>query len=93
MQKLYVYVDETGQDTEGRFFLVAVVTSDKEHKDALEQKLELIEQSSKKGKRKWEGTRWERKIAYLEQVLTIPNFSFKKKSLIKRNTKEFIPLA
>lgn len=27
-QKLYCYVDETGQDTEGRLFLVSVVVTD-----------------------------------------------------------------
>ena len=92
MQKLYLYVDETGQDTEGRFFLVAVVTSDKEHKDILEQKLELIEQSSRKGKRKWERTRWERKIAYLQQVLTLQELRESIFYAIYHNSKDYTPL-
>jgi len=52
MQKLYCYVDETGQDTKGRLFLVAVVVlvSDREN---LRSKLRKAEQISGKGIKKW----------------------------------------
>ncbi len=40
--KFYCYVDETGQDTAGRFFLVSVVLIDSGKKDELENQLEEI---------------------------------------------------
>src|SRR5689334_8006427 len=44
MQKLYAYVDESGQDTEGERFYVAVVVID-EVRDELERQLLILEQS------------------------------------------------
>jgi hypothetical protein len=35
MQKLYCYVDETGQDTGGQIFIVAVVVTGEERDDLL----------------------------------------------------------
>jgi len=60
--KLYCYIDETGQDTLGAFFIVAiVVTDDQQHE--LEKSLEAIEQSV--GKRtKWMKTRDKVRAAY-----------------------------
>ncbi|HIE27959.1 TPA: hypothetical protein EYP66_11795 [Candidatus Poribacteria bacterium] len=66
MQKLYAYVDETGQNTLGSYFLVAVITTEKEQRDALEEQMEKIERESRKGKRKWIRTHPQRKVAYLE---------------------------
>jgi len=48
MQKLYCYVDETGQDTKGRLFLVSVVIPGKE-RESIKEKLETIEKKSRKG--------------------------------------------
>jgi hypothetical protein len=47
MQKLYCYVDETGQQPEGRFFLVSVVVTGPE-RDALNTALERIEHATGK---------------------------------------------
>ena len=44
-QKLYCYVDETGQDTKGAMFLVVVVIT-AEDPDALRTALERIERVS-----------------------------------------------
>ena len=41
-QKLYCYVDETGQDTEGRLFLVSVVITEQEREE-FARELEQIE--------------------------------------------------
>lgn len=51
MNKLYCYVDETGQDTEGTFFLVALVITGSE-RDELRKFLIHAETNSKKGKLK-----------------------------------------
>ncbi len=51
-QKLYAYVDESGQDTEGEKFLVSVVVLEKE-RDKLRSALRAIEKQSGKGLKKW----------------------------------------
>jgi len=66
--KLYCYVDETGQDTKGRFFLVALVITGAE-RDQLSQVLESIERESAKGIAKWKRTSSARRSAYLQQVM------------------------
>lgn len=48
MKKLYCFVDETGQDTKGKFFLVSVVLKGEEGLNDLEQKLLKIESSSRR---------------------------------------------
>ena len=40
IQKIYCFVDETGQDTGGKLFLVSVVVKGKDHLHALRNKLE-----------------------------------------------------
>lgn len=65
MRKLYCYVDESGQDTEGRIFVVAVVVvSDKE---ALLQLCEQFERESGKGKFKWGKAENTARLAYLNR--------------------------
>jgi hypothetical protein len=71
MQKLYCYVDETGQDTKGVLFLVALVIIDSELQD-LRTLLQQIETDSDKGQKKWKKTIAKEKQAYLEAVLTLP---------------------
>ena len=46
-KKLYCYVDETGQDTKGRFFLVAIVITGEEREELIKE-LEKIEATAKK---------------------------------------------
>jgi hypothetical protein len=76
--KLYCYVDETGQDTLGAFFIVAiVVTDDQQHE--LEKSLEAIEQSVGK-KTKWMKTRDKIRAAYAGALIksNIPAMIFVK---------------
>jgi hypothetical protein len=68
MTKLYCYVDETGQDTQGALFVVSVVLADQERDRAL-QLCEAIEQSSGKGRVKWIKTDYERRLSYIRQIL------------------------
>jgi hypothetical protein len=51
-RKLYCYVDETGQDTKGNFFIVVAVVIDDE-RDQLNRHLQEVERSSGIGKKKW----------------------------------------
>lgn len=68
IQKLYCYVDETGQDTLGRFFLVAIVITGEEREDIIRE-LELIEKETTKGITKWKKTSLQRRIAYIQRIM------------------------
>jgi hypothetical protein len=65
-QKLYAYVDESGQDTYGEMFLVSVVVTE-ETRDAARKALQGIEQASGKLVRKWTRSRVRERVAYIEQ--------------------------
>ncbi len=67
-QKLYCYVDETGQDTQGRFFLVALVIVDQERED-LRGHLKRREKRSGKAAKKWTQATLEQKKGYLTEIL------------------------
>lgn len=69
-EKIYCYVDETGQDTKGYLFIVAIVVADQQ-KDQLENKLLAIENSSGKHARKWQKTRKQERINYIQAVLAL----------------------
>lgn len=67
-QKLYCYVDETGQDTCGeKFIVVSIVVAD-DREDILGL-LESAEIKSGKTKRKWIKTRFSERDKYLELAL------------------------
>jgi hypothetical protein len=67
--KLYCYVDETGQDTRGKLFLVAVVIT-AEDRDIARITLEEFEKESGKSRRKWVETRANQRTAYMKLVLS-----------------------
>ncbi len=70
MQKLYCYVDETGQDTGGKIFLVSIVIADETREEA-RKKLRRIEDVAGKKRKKWtRATRGQRKN-YIQQVIDI----------------------
>lgn len=68
MQKLYCYIDETGQDTRGRLFVVAAVitAANREHVRELLQKIERV---SGKGKKKWTKATRRQRHTYMDQVV------------------------
>lgn len=73
MQKLYCYVDETGQDTKGTLFLVAlVITGDA--RETLRKALVDYERRSGKSIKKWTNTTLEQKKTYLQEVLQVKLF-------------------
>lgn len=68
-QKIYAFVDESGQETQGAIFLVSVIVTDKEY-EFLNQTLLEIEELSKKGQGKWNKTRFEYRLAYIDGVIS-----------------------
>lgn len=67
-QKLYCYVDESGQDTRGALFVVAAVIA-AEDRERVRDLLRLIEHESGKAKRKWTKATRRQRHAYMERVL------------------------
>lgn len=72
-KSLYCYVDESGQDTAGELFLVAVVVVASK-RDELRRELETIEYDSGKGQKKWTKATRKQRIAYMKRV--IANLTF-----------------
>lgn len=87
-QKLYCYVDETGQDTKGALFIVVALVTGKE-RDELEAFLEGTEQKSGKGKRKWIKSRTKEKNKYLEMTLVSKQLKGKVFYRIQKNTQAY----
>jgi hypothetical protein len=68
--KLYAYVDESGQDTLGKLFLVSVVVTG-EARDGLRKKLRKIERASGKQAKKWRKARLAERVVYLQSVFQL----------------------
>lgn len=75
-QKLYCYVDETGQDTKGDIFIVSVVLTGNE-RDKLLNFCEEIEEKSGKGKFKWGKAEPKRRLDYLRRIFSSKSFKWK----------------
>ena len=92
MHKLYCYVDETGQDTLGKIFLVSIVVSDQKEKDFLEGKLSDIEQRTGKKLAKWNSAPHRLRIDYLNEVFTLKKLKNNICYGIFKETKEYVAL-
>jgi len=68
MQKLYCYLDETGQDTAGGLFVVAAVITGAE-RESIRDLLRHMEQASGKGHKKWTKATRQQRHAYIERVM------------------------
>jgi hypothetical protein len=68
VQKLYCYVDETGQDVPSTVFIVVAVVS-AEEQERLRERLVQIEGVAGTGRRKWHKSRPARRLRYLELTL------------------------
>lgn len=71
MQKLYCYVDETGQDTQGEMFIV-VVSIITDNNRELEKRLIKLEQDTKK-LLKWNRSSHKQRSAFMEGLGAILN--------------------
>src|SRR4030095_2407229 len=70
-QKLYAYVDESGQDTEGRFYVVSVALFGTD-RDTVLARLEALEDRSRKGRVKGRGAPYPYRQAYIAGLLDMP---------------------
>lgn len=68
--KFYEYVDETGQDTEGKLFIVTVLVLAAQRYE-LEKALESIEIESGKRKKKWTNTKYAERESYVRKVMKL----------------------
>lgn len=66
-QKLFCYVDESGQDTEGRIFVVGVVVLGYQ-REGISEELEQIETISGKRIKKWHKAPHQNRRAYFENI-------------------------
>lgn len=67
-KRVDLYVDESGQDTKGKLFLVAGVAV--ENSDELRQFCEILERTSGKGKLKWGNAQREKRLIYLRTIIS-----------------------
>ena len=67
IQKLYCYVDETGQDARSNVFIVAAVVGEQEQNEVRQQILKA-EQESGIGLSKWSNASQDRRIKFLNHT-------------------------
>ena len=92
MEKIYCFVDETGQDTAGRLFLVVVVLKEKSNIEELEKQLLNLEVRTGKRLFKWGKTSHDTRVNYFS---AIKNIAVLKKAIfysIYTQTKEYTVL-
>lgn len=65
--KLYEYVDESGQDTAGKLFVVSVLVLDAQRYE-LAKALESIEKETGKRKKKWTSTKHKERDLYIRSA-------------------------
>ncbi len=92
VKKLYCYVDETGQDTKGKLFLVTVVIEKLSEIEILQNKLEEIEKLTKKKFLKWTKTPFKVKEEYLLYISRIKELKGSIFYSTYQDTKEYISL-
>ena len=90
-QKLYCYVDETGQDTFGQLFLVSVVITGSE-RDDLRRQLRKIEKESGKKQKKWKSARPEQRRNYIQALLAIKKLTGHLYIAAYKDTKTYVDL-
>src|SRR5947208_1431002 len=86
--KLYCYVDETGQDTLGKLFIVVSIVVEN-NKEGILTFLEEAEKKSGKTRRKWIKTRDAERTKYLDMTLSDPRLRRNIYYHIFHNTKEY----
>lgn len=90
-QKFFCYVDESGQDTQGKLFIVSIVVATWE-RDQLIQVCETIEQKTSKGRVKWIKTSYSQRLAYIQNIVSTPIFQRKLNFGVYHNTRDYSTL-
>lgn len=91
-KKLYCFVDETGQDTAGKLFLVSVILKEKDQLESLRDRLEQIERFSGKGNVKWKKTSFTIKQIYLSELMKLFDLRKSVYYSVYQNTKDYTKL-
>ncbi len=68
-KRIDLYIDESGQDTKGKIFVVAVAVVAAENREATRQFYESLEKISGKGKVKWASAEKDKRLAYLHTAM------------------------
>jgi hypothetical protein len=84
----FCYADESGQDTEGKLFIVAVVLTDADSEPA-RSFCEVAEKESKKGKTKWSSSKDNFRMDYICRVIRHSVFKGRLFYAIYRDTKRY----
>lgn len=90
-QKIYAYVDESGQDTGGEMFFVSVIIAGAE-RDLLRKHLQDIELKSGKRDKKWTRSTPLQRESYLRAVFGLPEFHGRLYYSHYQNTKTYLDL-
>lgn len=67
-KRIDIFVDESGQDTKGEFFVVAIVAV--EDSDGFRKFCTTLERTSRKGRTKWGTAKKDSRIIYLRAVIS-----------------------
>ncbi len=87
-KKLYCYVDETGQDTKGKIFVVSVIVTE-ENRDELLTLCEELEKISQKGKDKWRTAKHEKRMRFMRHIIADDRFKTTLRYEFFKNTKDY----
>lgn len=87
-KKIYCYIDETGQDTQGKLFIVSVIITSVPQDETAKLLIE-IERSSGKGKLKWGRSEMKQKLNYIKKVLDETDLKWRVCYSCYRNTKDY----
>jgi hypothetical protein len=85
--KYFLYIDETGQDTRGRLFIVSVVVSASDREE-MRRVCETIERETGKNRVKWSDASPTRRLAYMRQVLSHHLFKGRLIFAVYRNSRD-----
>ncbi|MBI2029844.1 hypothetical protein HYT02_05490 [Candidatus Gottesmanbacteria bacterium] len=88
VKKIYCYVDENGQDTQGRVFVVSVVITG-ENRDELLTLCEQLEKISGKKKDRWGSTKHGRRMRYISHIFADDRFEGLLRYQIFKDTKDY----
>ena len=69
--KLYAYVDETGQETGGRFFLVCIILIEQNMANEIEQDLDDIEKKTKRDATKWSKSSLDMRKRFIKKLIQL----------------------
>jgi hypothetical protein len=91
MQRLYCYVDESGQHSQGAYFLVSVVIAG-DDRDKIEKWLLATEKAAGKNRRKWTHAGDANRVAYIQAVLNNPDLKGRLFSAYYRSGQDYVRL-